>query len=82
MTDVENRLKALEATLQQMARSGNLDERDRAVLQEAQVACEVGSELLRSKRAAQAGYACFYGEACVAVLQQVMRSAEMLRKLL
>jgi hypothetical protein len=82
MTDLAKRLRELDDTLQRIARSPNIDERDRAVLQEAQVACEVGGELLRSKRAAQAGYACFYGEACVAVLEDRMRSTEVLRKLL
>jgi hypothetical protein len=82
MTDISRRLRELEATLQRIARSANVDDRDRQVLQEAQVACEVGSELLRTKRAAQAGYACFYGESCVAVLEDRLRSTEMLRKLL
>jgi hypothetical protein len=82
MLDVARRLRDLDVALQQIARSPSVDERDRAVLEEAQHACNVGGDLLRSNRAVQAGYACFYAEACVAVLQQDMRSAELLRKLL
>jgi len=82
MIDIARRLKALDATLQQIARSSNIDERDREVLEEAQIACDVGSQLLQTKRALQAGYACFYGESCVSVLEDRMRSTEMLRKLL
>jgi hypothetical protein len=82
MSDISLRLKGLDAALQQLARSPDLDQRDKALIEEAQHACDVGRDLLRSHRIVQARYACFYGEACVALIQSDMRSAEKLRRLL
>jgi|SRR5579863_7904084 hypothetical protein len=82
MSDIALRLKSLHIALQQLARTPDLDQRDQALIEEAQHACDVGTDLIRTHRVVQARYACFYGEACVALIQSDMRSAEMLRRLL
>ncbi len=82
MSDIALRLHGLDVALQQLARSPGLDQRDTALIEEAQHACNVGSDLLRTNRIVQARYACFYGEACVALIHSDMRSAEKLRRLL
>jgi hypothetical protein len=82
MSDIALRLHGLEVALQQLARAPGIDQRDRALIEEAQHACDVGQDLLRTQRIVQARYACFYGEACVALIQSDMRSAEKLRRLL
>ncbi len=51
-------------------------------MEEAQHACDVATDLLRTNRGMQAKYACFYAEACVALIQSDLSSAEKLRRIL
>jgi hypothetical protein len=82
MTGIALRLRGLNATLQQLANFPNIEDHDRLLLEEAQHACNVGTDLANTNRAIQAKYACFYAEACVALIQSDMQSAERLRRLL
>jgi hypothetical protein len=82
MSDIATRLKGLDLALQQLSHSPEISQRDRSLLDEAQHACDVGTDLLQTNRIIQAKYACFYGEACVALIQSDLSSAEKLRRLL
>lgn len=82
MSDIATRLKGLDLTLHQLIQSPELGQRDRTLLEEAQHACDVATDLVHTKRMMQAKYACFYAEACVALIQSDLNSAEKLRRLL
>ena len=82
MGDLSRRLKDLDTALQRLASAPNVVPRDTALIEEAQHACSVGIELLLSDRIVQARYACFYGEACVAMVESDECSTSTLRGLL
>ena len=82
VSNIATRLRSLDVALQQLTRSPNIEQRDRSLLEEAQHACDVATDLLHTNRAMQAKYACFYGEACVALIQSDLSSAEKLRRIL
>jgi len=76
------RLRSLDVALQQLSHSPALEQQDKALIEEAQHACDVATDMLHTNRGIQARYACFYAEACVALIQSDLSSAEKLRRLL
>lgn len=69
VNDLASRLEDLNDAVQGMTHAHNVDERDLALLDEAQHACNVGAELLLENRPVQARYAYVFAELCVAVVQ-------------
>jgi hypothetical protein len=71
------KLKDLNATIQELARSPQVSERDLVLLEEAQHACDVGTEFVLNHRPVQARYAYVFAELCLAVVREKADSASM-----
>ncbi len=75
------KLKDLNVEVQKLALAPDLDENDLALLEEAQHACDVGTEFVLNHRPVQARYAYAFAELCAAVVQGEER-CNRLRRLL
>jgi hypothetical protein len=75
------KLKDLNATVQELGRSPQVSERDLLLLEEAQHACDVGTEFVLNHRPVQARYAYAFAELCLAVVQDKADSESMRRLL-
>jgi hypothetical protein len=76
-----SRLKDLNAAVQKLALSPEISESDLALLEDAQRACDIGTEFVFNHRPVQARYAYAFAELCLAVVVGEVKSPR-LRSLL